>query len=210
VRRVGIAILATLAIASLPLGQSVAGKSAQPPRSAITCNWPVGPFDSARTLLRRFGRQARMEEIGTGEGETQRGVVLFPNDPRRRIEVLFWGSTRHGPQSVQFHEARAPWTVAGIRISDTLESVSRRNGRAMSMQQFDADYGGMLHSFNGGRLESVMGDCEPMITFSPTHGTGYSNSLSGDGAIESDHPDMARARAYVSVLGLHFLPPTDQ
>lgn len=209
-RKVGIGILAALAATALLFGQSAGGKPAPQPRRAITCNWPVGPFDSARTVLRRFGRQARMEDIGIGEGETERGVVLFPNDPRRRIEVLFWGSTRHGPQSVNFAGARAPWTAAGIRLGDSLASVSRRNGRAINMQMFDADYGGAVHSFNGGRLESVMGDCEPMITFSPTHGTGYSNSLSGDGAIESDHPDMAKARAYVSVLGVHFPPPTDQ
>jgi hypothetical protein len=67
-----------------------------------------------------------------------------------------------------------------------------------------------LQSFHGGRLEAAMGDCEPSIVFSPTEGTNYSDSLTGDGIIESDHPDMAKAKPYVSILGVHFPPPTDQ
>jgi hypothetical protein len=209
VRIVGIGILATLA-AALLFGQPAGGKSAKQPRTAITCNWPVGPFDSARDVLRRFGRQARMADIGTGEGEIERGVVLFPGDPRRRIEVLFWGADRFAPQSVRFVGEGAPWTVVGIRLGDPLESVSRRNGRAMHMQMFGADYGGTVQSFDGGKLETSMGDCEPEIVFSPTAGSTYPDSLSGDGVIESDHPDMAKARVHVSILGVHFAPPTDQ
>ncbi len=207
-RKIGIGIVVALASAVL-IAQPVAGKPAAQARTAITCSWPVGPSDSAKDVLRRFGRQARMADIGVGEGETERGVVLFPNDPRRRIEVLCYGPTRHAPQSVKFVSERAPWTVAGIRLGDSLESVSRRNGRAMNMQMFGADYGGTVHSFNGGKLEKVMGACEPSIVFSPTAGTGDANSLSGDGVVESDHPDMAKARPYVSILGVHFPAPTD-
>ena len=191
-------------------GQAAGGKPAPQPRSAITCNWPVGPFDSARTVLRRFGRQARMEDIGIGEGENERGVVLFPNDPRRRIEVLFWGPTRHGPRSVQFVHDRATWTVAGIRLGDRLESVSRRNGRALHMQMFGSDYGGTVQDFNGGRLATVMGVCEPVIVFTPGSGAQYPESLSGDGVLESNHPDLPKARAYVDLLGVQFPSPTDQ
>ena len=209
-RKVGVGMLATLAAAAWLFGQSAGGKPARPPSTAITCNWPVGPFDSARDVLRRFGRQAHMADIGIGEGETERGVVLFPGDPRRRLEVLFWGNSRHGPRSIQFSDERAPWTVAGIRLGDTLESVNRRNGRALHLQMFGSDYGGTVQDFNGGRLATLMGDCEPAIVFTPGSGAQYPESLSGDGVLESNHPDMAKARAYVDLLGVHFPPPTDQ
>jgi hypothetical protein len=209
VRKVGIGIIASL-VAALLFGPSAGGKPAPQGRTAITCNWPVGPLDSARTLLRRFGRQARMADIGIGEGETERGVLLFPGDPRRRIEVLFRGPNRHAPQSVKFVGEGAPWTVAGIRLGDGLESVSRRNGRAMQMQMFGADYGGTVHSFHGGKLATMMGHCEPEIAFAPSPVSGYPDSLNGDGAAESNHPDMAKARATVSILGVNFSPPANQ
>ncbi len=206
--KIGICILGSTAAATLTFGQPVGSKpTAAAPAAAITCTWPVGPNDSARTLLRRFGRQARMADIGIGEGETERGVLLYPNDPRRRIEVLFRGSGMRAPQSARFVGERAPWTVAGIRLGDSLESVSRRNGGAMNMQQFDADYGGTVHDFNGGRLATVLGRCEPSIVFSPGDGATYPESLSGDGAVASDHPDMAEARAYVAILGIEFPQP---
>ena len=148
-----------------------------------------------------------MADIGIGEGETQRGVELFPNDPRRRMSVLFWDSALQQPQNLKFWDQRAPWTVAGIRIGDSLESVVQRNGRALHMQMFGADYGGTLHSFRGGRLETAMGNCAPAIVFSPGDGVRYPDSLSGDGTLDSDHPDMPQAKAHVEMLGIEFPQP---
>lgn len=205
-----LATIAALGAAAALAGTAIKAKPASAPRTAITCTWPAGPSDSARSLLRRFGRQARMADIGIGEGETERGVLLYPDDPRRRLEVLFWGRSGHGPRSVRFSDEHAPWTVTGIRLGDGLDSVSRRNGRALTMQMFDADYSGTVHSFNGGRLATVLGQCEPSIVFSPGSDADYPDSLKGDGEIGSDHPDMAKARAHVVVLGVHFAPPTNQ
>jgi hypothetical protein len=202
-----LATIAVLGAAAALAGTAITAKPATAPRTAITCTWPAGPNDSAASLHRRFGRQARLADIGIGEGETERGIVLYPNDPSRRIEVLFRGGSMRGPRSVRFAGERAPWTVAGIRLGDRLESVARRNGRAMHMQQFDADYGGTLHSFKGGRLETVLGRCRPSIVFSPSDGAIYPESLSGDGAVNSDHPDMPKAKARVAILGIEFPGP---
>lgn len=147
-----------------------------------------------------------MADIGIGEGETQRGVELFFGDSRRRLEVLFWDPARRYPEKVQSWDARAPWTVAAIRMEDSLESVRRRNGRAFSLQQFGADYGGTLGSFEGGTLEKVMGACEPWAIFSPRAGD-YAGTITGDGQTSSDHPDMGKAKAVVEALGVRFSPP---
>lgn len=200
-----------LIIAGLAMAQPLAGKTVQSSRTAITCNWPVSQFDSARDVLRRFGRQARMADIGIGEGETERGVVLYPNDPRRRIEILFWGPARHAPSSVRFSGEGALWTVWGIRLGDRLESVRQRNGRAFTLQQFGADYGGTLQSLEGGSLEPGQRlDCAPWMVFASAADAQYPESLTGDGTISSDHPDMGKARARVEILGLSFPPPMDQ
>lgn len=203
---IGLAVL--IAAAGLPTMAHGAARKVARPANAITCSWPVGPNDSARTLLRRFGRQARMADIGIGEGETQRGVEIYFNDPRRRMAVLFWDSARRHPEKVHFWQENAPWAVAGIRIGDSLESVRQRNGKAFSLQQFGADYGGTLGSFEGGRLQTEMGVCEPWAVFSPG-AENYPDSLSGDGATSSDHPDMAKAMAHVDALGVRFDPPPE-
>lgn len=203
-----------LALAALSWTGPVEGKAAaagRQPRTAVTCDWPIGVFENARTLLRRFGRQARMADIARGGGETERGVVLYANDPRRRIEVLFWDNTDYSPKSVRFSGAGAPWTVWGIRIGDSMESVRRRNGRAFTLQQFGSDQGGTLESPQGGRLEpdEERLDCRPAMVFSPSADVPTPKSLVGDGDLSSDHPDMASAKARVAVLGIEFPPPTD-
>jgi len=195
-----------LAVLAAGLMPSVAAEPAGAARSAtaITCNWPVGPNDSARTLLRHFGPQARMADIGVGEGETQRGVELFFNDRRRRMAVLFQDPERRHPEKVYTISDRAPWTVAGIRMGDSLESVRQRNGRAFTLQMFGADYAGYLHSFEGGALETVMGHCQPWIVFDDNSEEMLPEGLMGDGETSSDHPGMGKARATVGTLGVRF------
>ncbi len=211
-KRAGICLLAVAAAAGLAKEQPAAGKAVSQPRTQVTCNWPVGPNDSARTLLRRFGRQARMADIGVGEGETERGVELFFNDPRRRMTVLFWDPARRHPEKVQFWNERAPWTVAGIRMGDSIESIQRRNGRPFTLNQFGADYSGFMGDFKGGTFATIMGVCEPWIVFDegdrevPPEG---GNPLIGDGELSSDHPAMPKAKAFVGTLGVRFDPPPD-
>lgn len=204
-RKISMGLAVLIAAAGLTTIAQGAAKKPARPANALTCNWPVGPNDSAQALLRRFGSQARMEDIGVGEGETERGVVIYPRDPRRRLYVLFWNSDRKRPQSVRFYADNAPWVVAGIRIGDRLASLRERNGRPIRFQQFGADYGGTLHSFEGGHFAGALGNCEPSITFS-AEGE-LADAITGDGVTSSDHPDMGKANVRVGSLGVRFSPP---
>lgn len=210
-RLIGVSIVGLAALASIPFEQPVTGKPAvAPARTAITCTWPVSANDSATSIRRRFGRQARVAQIGTGEGEEEPGIVLFPNDPRRRMEVLFWNQGMRSPRQVHFSGDDAPWSVAGIRMGDTLASLRQRNGQPISLQQFEADYGGMVHNFGGGYFAKALGRCWPSMYVTPTYADDASrlpDSLSGDGIVTSDHPDMPKARAYVHILGIEFPQP---
>lgn len=206
------AVWAALATAGLALAPQFAGNARTPAKrapTAITCTWPVGSNDTAASLLRRFGRQARMADIGIGEGETERGVELFPNDPRRRLSVLFWDPQRRKPQSVQAWSDDAPWTVAGIRMGDSLESLRQRNGRPILFQQFGADYGGTLHSFEGGTFANTLGACEPSLLFTSNAEAQIPDELTGDGQATSDHPEIGKAKVTVTMLGVRFDPPPE-
>ena len=126
-----LATIAALGAAAALAGTAIKAKPASAPRTAITCTWPVRPSDSARSLLRRFGRPGPRGRYRHRRGRGPSRRVLFPNDPRRRMEVLFWDSSRRSPRQVQFsRRCTRHWTVTGIRLGDSLGSVRRRNGRA--------------------------------------------------------------------------------
>lgn len=112
------------------------------------------------------------------------------------------------PQSVKFFVDDAPWTVAGIRIGDRLASLRQSNGRPITFQQFGADYGGRLHSFEGGHFATVMGACELTINF--TAEGELADAITGDGTASSDHRDMGKADVRVGSLGVRFAPPPEQ
>ena len=54
---------------------------------AANCTTPVSRNDTAATILNRYGAQARRETLPGAEGETFPGVVLYPRDRLRRVEI---------------------------------------------------------------------------------------------------------------------------
>ena len=60
------------------------------------------------------------------------GVVLWPNDPKRRVEVVF---ADEGRRSVSFAQlmGTAAWRVAGLAVGDPLGQVLEANGRPFEL-----------------------------------------------------------------------------
>jgi hypothetical protein len=88
------AVVALLLIASPALAQN-APQNAPLSEGPITCSSPVSPNDSAKSLMRRYGEEAVIQEkLYTGvEDITYSGVVLLPRAPDWRIEVSFTDET---------------------------------------------------------------------------------------------------------------------
>jgi hypothetical protein len=80
-----IALLALLAVSPAFAQDAPVGAE------AITCSSPVAADDSAKSLMRRYGQEAKIDDkLFTGvEDITYKGLVLHPSPPEWRIEVAF-------------------------------------------------------------------------------------------------------------------------
>ena len=191
-----------------------AGSSAAPPAHAATpaatqaanpvgCASPVGRGDSAAALLRRFGRNARKETVPGAEGETSEAIVLYPRDAMRRIEVIYADARMLRPSSVTLRTGRSAWSVAGMRLGDSLDQVAQRNGRDFAMSGFEWDYGGYVTDLKGGALARLPGGCTISIRFSlPANLASTPETLMGDVQLQSNNPALRRVRPVVSALAL--------
>ena len=57
---------------------------------------PITRSTSEKELIKIFGaRNVKREAVDVGEGETQQGTILFPNDPQRKVFTC-GGTRRHG------------------------------------------------------------------------------------------------------------------
>lgn len=64
-------------------------QTARPQGGPITCASPIARDDPETSLKLRFGKEAVVQDLADAEGETHKGLVLFPNAADRRIEVSF-------------------------------------------------------------------------------------------------------------------------
>ena len=154
-RSFGAAILATAlcgpAIAAEPL--------------SISCAGPVKADSTPSSLVKELGKtNAKKEKIDGPEGESLDGFVLYPNDPARRIEVV-WSADdqKSGANAVIRGDSKV--SVAGLSPGQDLAAVEAANGKAFSLAGFGWDMGGNVTDWKGGRLAKLEGGCFLSVQF---------------------------------------------
>ena len=119
------------------------------------------PDTTVETLRRRFGEaQVKIGEVPGAEGETFRGVILFPDDSTRRAYLYFQDEKAlRGLSLVRVFEPDTRWRLdSGIAMGMTLEELVRRNGRPIEYTGLGWDYGGTVTDLHDGALAPARND----------------------------------------------------
>ena len=152
--------------------------------------------ESLASLQARFGAaNVRVEDIPGAEGEMERGVVLFPDDPSRRAYLHFADAENlRGLALVRIVDPASTWTLGDdVHMGTTLAELVARNGAPIDFSGFGWDYGGAIGGFHGGKLEPRNGSW-PRSSFrlSPRPGAEATAGLPmGDATFSSDDPKFA-------------------
>lgn len=177
----------------------------------------VGPLtasSSAADLIAAYGAEnVRDEPYPLGEGESEQGTVVFPNDPTRRVLILWNDLDKKAlPLAVRIDGAGSQWkTAEGLAVGTSLKRVEELNGKPFLLYGFDWDYGGQLVDSNGGALKDLPHE-DPeggfrggalLLTFQPDPAASYTEVM-GDGTFSSDHPVMQSVDPKVSVIIVSF------
>lgn len=145
-----------LAALALPFAATASAKGA--PDRPLTCAVPVKKGDTAASLKQRYGSQARPMKIHAAEGEMVDGMALWPNDPRRRIDVFFSEDPGRRVETIRISGERSAWRIGGLGIGSNLDAVLKANGRPVRVGGFGWDYGGGVDP-RGGKLAKWPGGC---------------------------------------------------
>jgi hypothetical protein len=194
------------AAALLLLASSAFAQSAPPREGPISCDSPVAPDDTERSLKQRYGKDAVVQDLPGAEGERYKGVVLFPKARDRRIEIAFTDDKAGRASGLTLRDAgRASlWNVAGVTIGSSLADVQKANGNPFLVSGFEWDYGGFVTDWKGGALSRpLQGGCTVTIRFGGK--TGAPRSLSGDGVkAASDNAALVKWAPMVTEIGVNF------
>lgn len=189
--------------AAAPVATS-SGKVVVPDPQAITCTWPVdGSKDTAASVLKRFGKDAKRATLPGPEGTELPGVILWDGDPARRIELVLADGGKDRVIGVMLRGERSTWAIKDLHIGDGIAKVATRNGKPFTFYGFDWDYGGYVSDWGGGRLEGDAKSCTLTLRFDPS-GEDEPEEVVGDHPLKSNDPAAARARPVVSELSLNW------
>lgn len=194
------------AAAVLLLASSAFAQGAPPQQGPITCAAPVAPDDTERSLKQRYGKDAVVQTLPGAEGETYKGLVLFPQARDRRVEVAFTGDKAGRASGLTLRDAgkTSLWNVGGITIGSSLADVQKANGKPFLVSGFGWDYGGFVTDWKGGALgHPLQGGCRITVRFGKD--AGAPRSISGDGVkAASDNAALVKFAPVVTEIGVNF------
>jgi hypothetical protein len=150
---------------------------------------------SEQELIGAFGAASVRDKLITmGEGATAPGAIVYPDDPQRRIEIV-WGDpgAKRNLSRVILRGDRSRWTLPpGISLGTSLRELEEKNGRPFRLTGFGWDYAGAVISWQGGALDSTLTPGVHIYLMPrPEHRAGPEYSrLQGDREFPSSHPAM--------------------
>lgn len=198
-------------------GPSPAEKT--PIEGAAFEDWKIEPrvrigalnrYGSELDLARAYGaRNLRDSSVALGEGESFPGTLLYPDDPQRRMEIVWFdpGAKRAARRAVLRGE-RSRWMLPRqISLGSSLSDLERANGRPFRLSGFGWDYAGAVTSWDGGALDSLLRGVylylEPRIE--DRAGAAY-RRLQGDREFDSGNADMRSLDPRVYQIFIDFEP----
>ncbi len=171
----------------------------------------VGPSSSEADLARSYGAvNVRASPIELGEGETAPGTMIFPDDPLRRMEIL-WSDplARQAPRRLVLRGERSRWMLPrDLSLGTSLTQLEERNGRPFRLAGFAWDYAGVVTSWEGGSLDSLLQGVYVYLTprIEDRAGAAYGRVL-GDRDFRSSSPDMRALDPRVYQIFVDFPAP---
>lgn len=86
--------------------------------------------------------------------------MVFPNDPKRRLEVLWQNEAARADTALIVINGQSQWSAPkGLRIGMPLAALEKANGKPFKLAGLDQANGGMVTDWNGGALASLPGGC---------------------------------------------------
>lgn len=197
--------------AALLIGLAGHGAQAAGPE-LLGCRGPFAKDASAATLVAAFGAaNVAHEDLDVGEGFTEPGTVIFKDDDKRRIEVLWHdGQTRRRPSSIIVREPSI-WRVAvsgnggaTLGIGMDLATVEAANRRPFTLNGFGWDGAGYVGEWSGGRLAKLDGGCSLSLRFGPSLQAKPAavSKVSGDKPFASNAPGMRAVKPRIEQISL--------
>src|SRR5262249_21378424 len=130
----------------------------------VACSGAFAKDSSHLKLAMFFASKHMTFTDGEASGSKVPASVLFPNDPKRRLEVWWSNPTARSNIHLIVIGGQSTWAApGGLRLGQTLEQVENLNHKPFKLKGFDKDGIATGSDWDGGALATVAGGCRPGI-----------------------------------------------
>ena len=147
-----------------------ASKAAPAPAGrAVACSGVFAKDTTHLKLATVFAAQnVTFTDVEVSEYAKVMATVLFPKDPKRRLEVWWQNeAARSGIYLIVINGQSAWSTPKGLRLGLGLAAIEKLNGKPFKLKGFDKD-GGSVSDWQEGALASLPGGCKVGARLAPS------------------------------------------
>jgi hypothetical protein len=163
-RRAAVPAAAPPPAAEEPLQGPAPAKKPPPPAPAyaVTCGGVFAPDSTHLKLAVKYdSRNITFGEVDGPEGSKIPGSILFPNDPKHRLEVLWANDAGRSGTSVIAINGKSQWSAPkGMKLGLPLAALEKANGKPFKLSGFGPDGTAGVAGWEGGALGSLPGGCK--------------------------------------------------
>jgi hypothetical protein len=175
-----------------------------PPASAhtVTCGGIFAKDSSHLKLAMTFdSKNITFTDVDASNGTKVPASVLFPNDPKRRLEVWWSNQTARSGTYLIVINGKSTWSApGGLRLGLTLQQLEKLNKKAFKLKGFDKDGVATISDWDEGELANLPGGCKSGLSLhaDPKAPADAVSALSPDKEYGSQDPQMLAAKPTVS------------
>ena len=142
--------------------QPAAPKPPPAPANALVCGGAFAKDTTHLKLAVKYdSRNITYGQVDGPDGTKIPGSILFPNDPKRRLEVLWANEASRSEPSVIAINGKSQWTAPkGMKLGLPVAALEKANGKPFKISAFDKDGNAEVAGWDGGALASLPGGCK--------------------------------------------------
>lgn len=204
-----VAVVTFFLLASPALAQEKA--HAPQPRYEIACRGQFGPKATHADLVKAYGaKNVTFEDVNRAEGDTAKATVIFPKDPKLRLEIEWFDEQKRArPSVITVFGENNRWTgPLGVKNGMTIQEIEKIAGKPFRINGFAFDVAGKGH-FEGTKLEKLPGGCAFDAHFEIEGGQPpeHLKRFIGEVEIPSDDRDLLTLKPRLWIFTLSYPPP---
>jgi len=181
------------------------------PRPAIfrdvACSGPFSKDSSNLKLAMLFdSRNVTFTDVDLN-GSRIGASILFPKDPKRRLEIWWSNSTNRSGIYLILINGQSTWGApGGMRLGLTLAELEKLNHKPFKLKGFDKDNVATVSGWDGGALATLTGGCKSGVSLhaDPKAPADAVTALPADHEYSSSDPALRAVNPTVSEILLGY------